>query len=165
VQEKADCWTTAYRCTSVPIPLSHICASYTTATYLVPAIASSLRDDNKLHDIACLQLCICLHQVCDSVSNQPLQQSGHLLIVSVPCSKAGSLMGILLQASFPLGVRPLLRQRGGVVKMLRMSALHIWLTHFLRSASCLQSDTLSKLTNHWPACFTCIHLLSASGLR
>ncbi len=165
MQEKPDCWTTAYRCTSVPIPLSHICAKLTTATYLVPAIASSFRDDNKLHDIARLQLCICLHQACDSVSNQPLQQSGHLLMVSVPCGKAGSLMGILLQASFPLGVRPLLRQRGGVVKMLRMSALHIWLTRFLRSASCLQSDTLAKLTNHLSACCTYRHLSSASGLH
>lgn len=70
-------------------------------------------------------------------------------------------MRILLQASFLLGVRPLLRQRGGVVKMLRMSALHIWLTHFLRfaPASCLQSDTLFKLSNHFPACFAPTYLL------
>ena len=70
-------------------------------------------------------------------------------------------MRILVQASFPLGVRPLLRQRGGVVRMLRMSVLHIWLTHFLRSASCLLPAIL-KLTNHFPAWFAQTYLLSVA---
>jgi len=40
----------------------------------------------------------------------------------------------MVQASSPPGVRPLLRQRGGVVRMPRMSALPTWLNQPLRSA-------------------------------